>query len=115
MNGLFESVAKNVVFVLEFCGVIVALFVVALILEKLAQKQRGVEEPVFTTRKMTMIGMFSAVAMILMLFEFPLPFAPSFYKLDFSELPILVGTFAFVLAAGVMMECVKILLILFIE
>ena len=115
MNGLLESVAKNVVFVLEFLGIIVALFVVALILEKLAQKKRGVKEPVFTTRKMAMIGMFSAVAMILMLFEFPLPFAPSFYKLDFSELPILVGTFAFGPAAGVMMEFVKILLKLFIK
>ena len=62
-----------------------------------------------------MIGMFSAVAMILMLFDFPLPFAPGFYKLDFSELPILVGTFAFGPAAGVMMEFVKILLKLFIK
>ena len=62
-----------------------------------------------------MIGMFSAIAMILMLFDFPLPFAPGFYKLDFSELPILVGTFAFGPAAGVMMEFVKILLKLFIK
>ena len=59
--------------------------------------------------------MFSAVATILMLFDFPLPFAPGFYKLDFSELPILVGTFAFGPAAGVMMEFVKILLKLFIK
>ena len=64
---------------------------------------------------MAMIGMFSAVATILMLFDFPLPFAPGFYKLDFSELPILVGTFAFGPAAGVMMEFVKILLKLFIK
>ncbi len=115
MNGLFESVAKNAVFVLQFLGVIAALFVMALVLEKLAQNKRGVREPVFTTRKVTMIGMFSAIAMILMLFEFPLPFVPPFYKLDFSELPILVGTFAFGPAAGVMMEFVKILLKLFVK
>ena len=42
MNGLFESVAKNAVFVLEFLAVIVVLFVAAVILEKLAQKKRGV-------------------------------------------------------------------------
>ncbi len=115
MNGLFSSVAQNVSFVLEFIAVIVALFVVALLLEKAAQKKRGVKEPVFGTRKMAMVGMFSAIAMILMLFEFPLPFAPSFYELDFSELPILIGTFAFGPAAGVMMEFVKILLKLFVK
>ena len=115
MNGLFTSVAQNVSFVLEFLAVIVALFVVAFLLEKAAQKKRGVKEPVFGTRKVAMIGMFSAIAMILMLFEFPLPFAPSFYELDFSELPILIGTFAFGPAAGVMMEFVKILLKLFVK
>jgi len=104
MNGLFESVAENLVFVLQFLGVIVALFVVAVLLEKGAQKARGIKEPLFNTRKLAMIGMFSAVAMILHLFDFPLFFAPGFYKLDFSELPILVGTFAFGPAAGVMMN-----------
>lgn len=115
MNGLFESVAKNAVFVLEFLAVIVVLFVAAVILEKLAQKKRGVKEPVFGTRKVAMIGMFSAIAAILMLFEFPLFFIPGFYKLDFSELPILIGTFAFGPAAGVMMEFVKVVLKLFIK
>lgn len=115
MNGLLTSVVENVGFVLEFLGIILALFVVAVLLEKAAQKKRGVNEPIFNTRKMAMIGMFSAIAMILMLFEFPLPFAPGFYKLDFSELPILVGTFAFGPAAGVMMEFIKVLLKLFIK
>ena len=115
MNGLLTSVVENVGFVLEFLGIILALFVVAVLLEKAAQKKRGVNEPIFNTRKVAMIGMFSAVAMILMLFEFPLPFAPAFYKLDFSELPILVGTFAFGPAAGVMMEFIKVLLKLFIK
>ncbi len=110
MSNLLQEVEKHAVFVLEFLGVIVALFVIAFLLEKAAQKKQGLKEPVFTTRKIAMIGMFSAIAMILMLFEIPLPFAPSFYELDFSELPILVGTFAFGPVAGVMMEFVKILL-----
>ena len=43
---------------------------------------------------MTKIAMLSAAAMVLMLFEFPLPFiAPAFYELDFSEVPVLVGAF----------------------
>lgn len=115
MKELFDNVAKNLPFVLEFLLIIVALFLAALALEKAAQKRNGVKEPVFTTRKVAMIGMFSAIAMILMLFEFPLPFAPGFYELDFSELPILIGTFAFGPAAGVMMEFIKILLKLFIK
>lgn len=115
MNELVSTVAENVTFVLEFLAIIAALFVAALLLEMAAQKKRGVKAPVFTTRKVAMIGMFSAIAAILMLFELPLPFAPTFYKLDFSELPILVGTFAFGPAAGVMMEFIKILLKLLIK
>lgn len=110
MKELFETVVKNATFVLEFLAVIVALFVLAVILEKLAQRRRSVSEKIFSTRKMTLIGMFSAIAMILHLLDFPLPFAPNFYKLDFSEIPVLIGTFAFGPAAGVMMEFLKILL-----
>lgn len=115
MNDLWNSVVTNVASVLEFLAVIAVLFAVAVVLEKAAQKKRGVEEKMFSTRKVAMIGMFSALSMILMLFEIPLPFAPGFYKLDASELPILVGTFAFGPVAGVMMEFVKILLKLFVK
>ena len=45
-------------------------------------------------RIMAQIGMLSAIATVLMLFEIPLPFAPSFYEIDFSEVPILIGSFA---------------------
>lgn len=115
MTKLFTDVAENAAYVLSFFAIIIALFVIALLLEKAARKKNGVKEPVFTTRKIAMIGMFSAIAMVLYLFDFPLPFAPGFYKLDFSELPILVGTFAFGPAAGVMMEFIKSLLKLCIK
>ena len=110
MNKLFTDVADNAAYVLSFFAVIIALFAVSVLLEKAAQKKNNITEPIFTTRKVAMIGMFSAIAAVLMLFEFPLPFAPFFYKLDFSELPVLVGTFAFGPVAGTMMEFVKILL-----
>lgn len=115
MKELIQNVAENAMYVLSFLLIIAALFVFALFLEKAARKKNGIEGPVFTTRKIAMIGMFSAIAMVLHLFDFPLPFAPDFYKLDFSELPILVGTFAFGPAAGVMMEFVKIVLKLFVK
>lgn len=115
LRNLFQKAAENIGFVLEFLGIIVALFLVALLLEKLNQKNTGKKEPVFTTKKTVMIGMFSALAAVLMVWELPVFFAPSFYKLDFSELPILIGTFAFGPAAGIMMEFLKILLKLLIK
>ena len=115
MNDLFQKVGENVFYVLSFLAIIVILFVFAMLLVILAQKKSGDSQSIFHVRKVAMIGMFSAIAMILMLFDFPLPFAPEFYKLDFSELPVLVGTFAFGPAAGVMMEFIKIMLKLFIK
>ena len=62
------------------------------------------------------MGMFGALAGVLMVFEIPLPFlAPSFYGLDISEVPVLVGTFALGPVAGAVIEVVKILVIVFIE
>ena len=110
MNKLMQTVTENVAYVVIFLAVIVGCFLVAVVLEKGAQKKNGISEPIFNTRKLAMIGMFSAIAMILHVLDFPIFFAPSFYKMDFSELPILVGSFAFGPVAGVMMEFVKILL-----
>ena len=46
-------------------------------------------------RTMVQIAMLAAVATVLMLWEVPLPFiAPSFYKMDLSEVPIMIGAFA---------------------
>lgn len=67
-------------------------------------------QPKLGVRAIVQIGMLAAVAVILMLFELPLPFAPSFYKIDFSEVPVLVGCFAMGPLAGVLVELVKILL-----
>lgn len=61
-------------------------------------------------RKITTIGMLGAIATVLMLFEIPLPFAPSFYEIDLSEVPVLVGCFALGPVAGVLIELIKIVL-----
>lgn len=61
-------------------------------------------------RMMAQIAMLTAVAEILMLFEIPLPFAPAFYEIDLSEVPILIGCFAMGPVAGVIIETLKILL-----
>lgn len=110
MKELVTDVMENATFVLEILAIMAALFVVAYILEKLAQKMQGIKEPVLNTRKIAMIGLFSAIAAVLMLFEFPVFWATGNYKLDFSELPILIGGFAFGPVAAVLMEFIKILL-----
>ncbi len=110
MNGLVESIKENVVFLLEFLAVVAVIFLIAYAAEKYAAKKEEKKERILTTRKVAMIGMFSAIAAVLMLFEFPMPFAPGFYKLDFSELPALIGAFAFGPVAGVMIEFCKIIL-----
>ena len=63
-----------------------------------------------TTRMITQIGMLGAIATVLMLFEIPLPFAPSFYEIDFSEVPVLIGCFSMGPLAGALIELVKIVL-----
>ena len=45
-----------------------------------------------------------------MLFELPLWFAPSFYELDFSEIPVMICAFAMGPVAGVATELCKVLL-----
>ena len=67
------------------------------------------------TRNMVSIAMLAAVAVILMLFEFPLPFLPPFYKIDASELPVIIGAFAMGPLAGVLIELIKVLLNLLLD
>ena len=59
---------------------------------------------------MAKIGVLGAVAAVIMLLEFPLPFAPPFYKLDLSESVVLMAGFAMGPMAAVLTELVKILL-----
>mgnify|MGYP002510755088 FL=1 len=61
-------------------------------------------------RHMAQMGMLAAISVVLMLFEIPLPFAPVFYEIDFSEVPVLVGSFAMGPLAGAGIEFLKILL-----
>jgi riboflavin transporter FmnP len=67
-------------------------------------------KPKVSVKTIAQIGMLSAIAVVLMLFEIPLPFAPAFYEIDFSEVPVLVGCFAMGPAAGAVIELIKILL-----
>lgn len=61
-------------------------------------------------RNLVQIGMLGAVSVVLMMFEIPLFFAPSFYKIDLSEIPVLIGTFAMGPVAGMFIELIKVVL-----
>ena len=59
-------------------------------------------------RKLTVTAMLSAVAFVLMFLDFPLPMImPSFVKMDFSDLPELLGAFALGPVYGVVISLVK--------
>ena len=73
-------------------------------------KDENMKKEKLSTRMITQIGMLGAIATVLMLFEIPLPFAPSFYEIDFSEVPVLVGCFSMGPLAGALIELVKIIL-----
>lgn len=73
------------------------------------KKEASLQKSV-NTKTLAKVGVLSAVAAVVMILEFPLPFAPSFYKLDFSEIPVLIGAFALGPIAGIAIEFIKILL-----
>ncbi len=64
---------------------------------------------IFHIRNLVLMGILGGLAAVLMLLQIPVPFAPGFYQLDFSELPVLVGAFAIGPMAGVIIEVIKIL------
>lgn len=106
---------ENLTFVLEFIALVAVLVIVAVIAEKLIAKKNNTEGKILTTRKTAMIGMFSAIAGVLMTIELPVPFAPPFYGIDASELPVLLCGFAFGPVAGVLTEFLKIVIKLFFK
>lgn len=60
--------------------------------------------------RMAVVAILSAIAYILMFFEFSIPIMPGFIKLDLSDLPALLGAFAVGPWAGVLIALIKNLL-----
>ena len=61
----------------------------------------------FPVRKLTMTAMLGAVATVLMYLSFSVPLMPSFIKLDLSELPALIASFALGPVCGVVVCLIK--------
>lgn len=104
-----ESVKGNALFALEFLGVMIAIFLIALIAEKIIRKKNNDTEKILTTRKIATIGMFSAIAGILMSVEIPIPgVIPETYKFEIGDLPGIICGFAYGPVAGVLVEMCKV-------
>ena len=58
-------------------------------------------------RRLTATAILSALAAVLMYLEFPVPLVPSFLKCDFSDLPAIIGAFAYGPVTGVLIELIK--------
>lgn len=65
---------------------------------------------VISVRNLVIVGMMGAISTILMLFEFGIPFSPSFVKMDFSELPVILGGFLMGPIEGFLIIVMKIVL-----
>ena len=103
----------TVYFIVISLIMVVMAYFVAFGCEKLIEKKTHVKFSSEKTKvnKLVIMAMLSAVAVVLMYFDFPLVFlAPGFYKLDFSEVPVLIGSFLLGPCAGVIIEAVKVLL-----
>ena len=104
---LLQDVQENAVFLLTCLGIFAVLFLLALAVERVLGKDR---RRLSSAKTISFVAVFGAIASVLMLFEIPLFFAPSFYQLDLSEIPVLICGFYLGPVAGVCCELLKILL-----
>lgn len=112
MANLLEQVRENLEFVLA-CGAIIAIIG---LLARLAERKLPDTRKVSPARRVSIVGICAAIAAVLHMLDFPLLFlAPEFYKLDFSEVPVLLCGFFLGPSATVTCEGVKILLKLLLK
>ena len=105
--NFLADVKENAMFILVCCAIIAALFLLAKLTEHFLPARRTVS----TARRITIIAICAAIATVLHILDFPLPFlAPEFYKLDFSEVPVMLCGFYLGPSAAVVCEALKILL-----
>ena len=112
MQSLLTDLKENTGFVLVCILIVAGLSLLA----KLAERFMAEKRTVSTARRVSIIGICAAIATVLHMLEFPLLFiAPEFYKLDFSELPVLLCGFFLGPSATVACEGIKILLKLLLK
>ena len=112
MQELLIQVKENLGFVLVCIIIVAALSMTAKFSERFMAEIRKVR----VARRVSIIGICAAIATVLHMLDFPILFiAPEFYKLDFSELPVLLCGFFLGPSATVACEGIKILLKLLLK
>ena len=112
MTEFWQQVQENAMFVLCGIGIIALLAMLAHVAEHFLPQTRHTSR----SKRICTIAICSAIAAVLHMLDFPLLFlAPEFYKLDFSELPVMLCAFYLGPSAGVACEAVKIVLKLLLK
>ena len=112
MAKLWHALQENLSFVLVSIAIIAGLSLLSHLTERFLPGKRTVS----ASRRVTIIGICAALAAVLHILDFPLLFlAPEFYKLDFSEVPVLLCGFYLGPSATIACEGVKILLKLLLK
>ena len=112
MKQLWSQIAEN----LQFVSMCIAIIVFLALISRSVEKYLPSKRQVTPARRVSIIGICAAIATVLHVLDFPLIFlAPDFYKLDFSELPVLLCGFYLGPSATVACEGVKILLKLLVK
>ena len=94
----------------------IAIITALALLAKLSERFLPAIRKVTPARRITIIGICAAIAAVLHMLDFPLLFlAPEFYKLDFSELPVMLCGFFLGPSATIACEAVKIILKLLLK
>ena len=105
--NLWQEILENVSFIAGCVAIIVGLALLA----KLAERGMPEKRKVSKARYVSIVGICAAIATVLHMLDFPLLFlAPDFYKVDFSELPVLLCGFYLGPTATVACEGIKIVL-----
>ena len=79
-------------------------------------EQVSAKRSYFSSARIAVIAMFSALAAILYIFNFALPFAfPSFLEFKFSDIPVLIGSFALGPVSSVIIVVFEILIKLVVK
>ena len=109
---MWETLQQNLTFV--FVSAVIAAAIA--LLAKFSERYFKELHKVGRSRRICIIAICGAIAAILHVMDFPLLFlAPEFYKLDFSELPVMLCGFYLGPSAAVFCEVIKILLKLLLK
>ena len=112
MTELLQTAQKNLTFLAVCLAIAAVLVLLARLFERILPAEGRSLSP---ARRVSFVALFAALASVLMLLELPLFFAPSFYKLDLSELPVLICAFYLGPTAGVVCEFLKVLIHLLLK